>query len=179
MGRQLPRYLLGAMILVQGPLAASDGRCPGARPVHRQHRRRHAVDDRPRIVDVRPAAQTYTISGGGENMWAAADHLHYVWKKVSGTSLIEASVQFGERQAGRRHAGPAPQGVPDHPAVARSNAAYADAARHGDGLTSLQWRDTPGAVTHEVQSNGRARPGSAREARQLRVDVGRRPRANG
>ena len=30
---------------------------------------------------------------------------------------------------------------------------YADAAVHGDGFTSLQWRDAKGAVTHEVQSN--------------------------
>ena len=30
---------------------------------------------------------------------------------------------------------------------------YADAAVHGDGLTSLQWRDEKGGVTHEVQSS--------------------------
>jgi hypothetical protein len=26
-----------------------------------------------------PASKTYTIAGGGENMWAAAAHFHYVW----------------------------------------------------------------------------------------------------
>jgi WD40 repeat protein len=30
---------------------------------------------------------------------------------------------------------------------------YIDAARHGDGLTSLQWREVAGDVTHEIQSN--------------------------
>jgi Tol biopolymer transport system component len=34
-----------------------------------------------------------------------------------------------------------------------SDSVYVDAAAHGDGLTSLQWRDAKGAVTHEVQSN--------------------------
>ena len=31
------------------------------------------------------ATKTYTIGGGGENMWAAADHFHYVWKKCRAT----------------------------------------------------------------------------------------------
>ena len=30
---------------------------------------------------------------------------------------------------------------------------YADAALHGDGLTSLQYRETPGGLTREIQSN--------------------------
>ncbi len=33
------------------------------------------------------------------------------------------------------------------------DSAYVDAARHGDGLTSLQFRSTSGGVTREVQSN--------------------------
>ena len=31
--------------------------------------------------------------------------------------------------------------------------AYADAALHGDGLTSLQYREAQGALTREIQSN--------------------------
>ena len=34
-----------------------------------------------------------------------------------------------------------------------ADSAYADVALHGDGLTSLQYRDTKGATTHEIQSN--------------------------
>src|SRR5207302_674128 len=37
------------------------------------------------------------------------------------------------------------------------NSAYVDAAIHGDGLISLQFRDTAGGQTHEIQ----ARPPSA------------------
>ncbi|MGI4756945.1 MAG: hypothetical protein ACRYGF_08860 [Janthinobacterium lividum] len=32
---------------------------------------------------------------------------------------------------------------------------YADVARHGDGLTSLQYRDATGADTHEVETYGK------------------------
>ncbi len=34
-----------------------------------------------------------------------------------------------------------------------SDSVYADAALHGDGLTSLQWRDEKGGATREVQAN--------------------------
>jgi hypothetical protein len=40
------------------------------------------------------ARNVYTVSGGGENMWATADHFHYLWKKVSGDVAIEATVKF-------------------------------------------------------------------------------------
>ena len=88
------------------------------------------------------ASKSYFVTGGGENMWAAADHFHYLWKKVSGDVLLEASVEFTDS----RPAGTPPAGHRKACLVIRqaldSNAVYADAARHGDGLTSLQWRDT-------------------------------------
>lgn len=95
----------------------------------------------------------YTISGGGENMWGAADHFHYVWTKVSGDVMLEATAEFvgttpntGGPNAHRKAALVIRQTLdPD--------SVYADAATHGDGLASLQWRDTQGGVTREVQSN--------------------------
>ena len=99
-----------------------------------------------------PDKKTYTVSGGGENMWAAADHFQYVWKKVSGDVMLEATVEF----AGSRPATGAPNPHRKACLVIRqsldADAIYADAAVHGDGLTSLQWRDSKGGVTHEVQS---------------------------
>lgn len=96
--------------------------------------------------------RTYTVSGGGENMWAAADHFQYVWKKVSGDVMLDATVEF----AGTRPATGVPNAHRKACLVIRQSlepdAVYADAAVHGDGLTSLQWRDAKGAVTHEVQS---------------------------
>jgi TolB protein len=97
--------------------------------------------------------KTYTVSGGGENMWAAADHFHYVYKKVSGDINITATIRF----VGTSPATGAPDPHRKACLVIRqtldSDSVYADAATHGDGLTSLQWRDGKGAVTHEVQSN--------------------------
>ena len=99
-----------------------------------------------------PASKVYTIAGGGENMWATADHFHYVWKKMSGDVTLEATINFvGSNPA---------TGTPDPHRKAclifrqtlDADSPYADAASHGDGLTSLQWRDRKGDVTHEVQS---------------------------
>ncbi len=98
-------------------------------------------------------AKTYIVSGGGENMWAAADHFQYVWKKVSGDVTLDASVAF----TGTKPAAGAPNAHRKACLVIRQtldpDSVYADAALHGDGLASLQWRDAKGSVTHEVQSN--------------------------
>lgn len=88
------------------------------------------------------ATKIYTISGGGENMWAAADHFHYVWKKISGDVTLEATLGFVSSSPAT--------GTPDAHRKAclvirqtlDADSVYADAATHGDGLTSLQWRDT-------------------------------------
>jgi TolB protein len=100
-----------------------------------------------------PDTKTYTVSGGGENMWAAADHFQYAWKKVSGDVMLDATIGF----TGSRPATGAPNAHRKACLVIRqsldSDAIYADAAVHGDGLTSLQWRDSKGGVTHEVQSD--------------------------
>ena len=99
------------------------------------------------------AARTYTIRGGGENMWATADHFHYVWKKVSGDVTLAATIAFVDSTP--------ETGTPDRHRKAclvirqslDADSVYADAALHGDGLTSLQWRDAKGAITREVQAS--------------------------
>jgi TolB protein len=100
-----------------------------------------------------PVTKTYTIAGGGENMWATADHFHYVWKKMSGDVTLEATIAF----VSSNPATGTPVGHRKACLVFRqtldSDSVYADAAGHGDGLTSLQWRAAKGAVTEEVQSN--------------------------
>lgn len=94
------------------------------------------------------AQKTYTVTGSGENMWFDHDAFQFVWKKVSGDVVIAADIQF-----------PRPGGNPHRKAVLmiRQNldagSPYADLARHGNGLTSLQYREETGAVTHELQAN--------------------------
>lgn len=95
-----------------------------------------------------PSDSTYTVSGSGTNMWFDSDELHFVWKKVSGDISIAADIDWvGE-------------GVDPHRKaclIIRQNldtaSVYVDAALHGDGLTSIQYREMPGDITREVQSN--------------------------
>lgn len=91
---------------------------------------------------------TYTVTGSGENMWFGADDFQYVWKKMQGDVAISADIAFQDVS-----------GNPHRKAVLMirqtldGNSPAVDIARHGVGLTSLQFRLTSGADDHEVQSN--------------------------
>jgi TolB protein len=95
-----------------------------------------------------PARRSYTISGSGENVWAAADAFQFVWKKMEGDFTLTADISV-LGQGGDPHK--------KAMLMARqsldADSAYADAALHGVGLTSLQSRDAKGEATHEIQSN--------------------------
>jgi len=95
-----------------------------------------------------PGGRSYTLVGSGENMWFAKDAFHYAWKKASGDLAMESEVVFEG------------QGVNPHRKACLmirqsldADSAYVDVALHGDGLTSLQFRESAGALTHEVQAN--------------------------
>src|SRR5690349_3641389 len=45
-------------------------------------------------VKYNPDDQTYTVSGAGANMWATADQFHFLWKRIKGDFIIQASVRF-------------------------------------------------------------------------------------
>ena len=98
-------------------------------------------------VEYDASAGTYTVSGSGENMWFAADAFQFAWKKVSGDVTLTADISFlGTGKEGHRKAVLMIRQSLD------GDSAYADVARHGDGLTSLQARDEKGAITSEVQA---------------------------
>jgi Tol biopolymer transport system component len=99
-------------------------------------------------VSFDPANGEYLIAGGGENMWFTNDAFHYVWVKMSGDLTLAADIKF--------------QGTGGNPhrkaclVIRQSldpNSAYVDVALHGVGLTALQYRETPGDTTREIQSN--------------------------
>ena len=91
--------------------------------------------------------QTYRISGSGENIWFAHDAFHLLWKRMSGDFILRAQLAFeGE-------------GVDPHRKIGwmvrhslEANAPQVSSVVHGDGLTSLQFRRYPGAMTEEVTS---------------------------
>jgi TolB protein len=99
-------------------------------------------------MEFNPSDSSYTVSGGGTNMWFDSDQFYYVWKKVSGDVSITADIQWvGEGAEPHRKACLIIRQSLDTSAV------YVDAAVHGDGLTSIQYREAPGDSTREVQSN--------------------------
>ena len=92
-------------------------------------------------------AQTYTIVGAGINMWAARDEFQFAWRKMTGDFIV------------RTHAAFVGAGVDPHRKLGwivrqslDAESPYVDAAVHGDGLTSLQFRKTAGAVTEQLES---------------------------
>ena len=92
--------------------------------------------------------QQYTLSGAGTNMWLKSDEFHFAWKRIKGDFILRARVQFVGK------------GVDPHRKIGcivrsslKPESAYADAAVHGDGLTSLQFRRTDGAATEELRSS--------------------------
>lgn len=89
----------------------------------------------------------YMLVGSGENMWSTADAFQFAWKKISGDVEISADISF-----------PNPGGNEHKKAVLMlrqsrdADSVYADVALHGNGLTSLQYRDEKGGTTSEVES---------------------------
>lgn len=92
------------------------------------------------------ANQEYAISGAGTNMWFTTDQFHFLWKKISGDFILRTRVGFaGKGAVAHRKAGWMVRPSLD------ADAPYADAAEHGDGLTSLQFRRAKGANTGEIK----------------------------
>ncbi|MEK7830938.1 MAG: hypothetical protein AAB401_07625 [Acidobacteriota bacterium] len=102
----------------------------------------------PGSVEYDAAKKTYTVAGGGENMWATTDAFHYVWRRVSGDLSIAADISIlGTGGNAHRKAALVIRQTLD------ADSPYVDAALHGDGLPSLQYRETKGGPTREIQSN--------------------------
>ncbi|MBI4663985.1 MAG: TolB family protein [Verrucomicrobia bacterium] len=96
-------------------------------------------------------SQEYSIAAAGVNMWGNRDEFHLLWKRMKDDFILQARVEF------------VGQGVDPHRKlgwIVRSSldpdSPYADAALHGDGLTSLQFRRAKGAITEQVRSSATA-----------------------
>jgi TolB protein len=102
----------------------------------------------PGSADYDSAKNTYAITGGGENMWSNADAFQFVWKKASGDVALTADISFPSK-AGNEHK----KAVLMIRQSLDPDSVYADVALHGNGLTSLQYRDEKRGNTHEIQSS--------------------------
>ncbi len=93
------------------------------------------------------ASQEYVVTAGGVNMWAQHDELHFVWRRMKGDFIVQTRIQLvGKGVDPHRKAGVVIRPNQD------ADAPYVDGVVHGDGLTSLQFRRTKGAVTEQRQS---------------------------
>jgi Tol biopolymer transport system component len=103
---------------------------------------------KPGSVEFDSAKGTYLVGGGGGNMWFTNDAFHFVWKKMSGDMTLAASIAWiGASSQPHRKACLIVRQSLD------ANSPYADAVVHGNGLTSLQYRETTNCLTREIQSN--------------------------
>ncbi len=100
----------------------------------------------PGTVSYSTSTQQYTIKSSGANMWAAHDDFHLAWKKIKGDFILDAQAHFtGKGTNAHRKLG----WIVRH--SLEPNSPYADAAVHGDGLTSLQYRKNIDANTEEIK----------------------------
>lgn len=93
-------------------------------------------------------AKTYMVHGSGSNMWFDKDAFHFAYKKVSGDQSIEAEIRFLSKTKN-----PHAKACLIVRQSLDADSAYADIALHADGLTSLQYRDSKGGTTHEIQAS--------------------------
>lgn len=94
------------------------------------------------------AKGTYAIGASGANMWGTRDDLHFVWREAEGDVALSADIAFvgASSEPHRKACILIRQSL-------EPGAVYADAAFHGDGLTSLQFREEHNGITREVQAN--------------------------
>jgi TolB protein len=91
-------------------------------------------------------SQEYALSSSGTNMWGAHDEYQFVWKKLKGDFIIQASAEFlGAGADPHRKVGLIVRASLD------PGSPHVNACRHGSGLASLQFRRTEGAPTEEIR----------------------------
>ena len=92
-----------------------------------------------------PEDQSFTIVGSGTNMWADRDEFRFVWKRMRGDFILRTRAHLlGEGVDPHRKIG-----WTIRPAL-EPGSPHVTAAIHGDGLTSLQFRRTPGGETEQI-----------------------------
>ena len=127
--------LLAAPALTQEPanLGVFEGSCDVGAPSHKGS----VVFDQ--------ARREYRVTGGGANMWAKRDDFFFVWRKITGDVAVGADMTIASGGAPHRKAGLMIRKSFEPDAV------YADAVVHGEGLTSLQFRDQAGDITRGLR----------------------------
>jgi hypothetical protein len=99
----------------------------------------------PGSVEFDPYSRVFRLTGGGADMWGAADGFHLAWVKINGDATIAANIDFPDKVPS-----PLSKAVLIFRQSLEPNSAYADVAIHADGHITLQWRDKAGDVTADT-----------------------------
>jgi TolB protein len=86
----------------------------------------------------------YRITGAGANMWAKEDQFQYVWREMSGSVTVAATLEFLGEGADHRKAGIVLRQTLD------TDSPYIDVVIHGNGMPGVQWRNTKGDITNAM-----------------------------
>jgi hypothetical protein len=90
------------------------------------------------------ASGQYKITGAGVDIWGRADQFHYLWRELSGNFTIAATAKF------------LTEGNPHRKAVLMlrksldADSPFVHLAIHGDGMPSLQFRNTRADTVNTV-----------------------------
>ncbi|WP_197062542.1 PD40 domain-containing protein [Muricauda sp. MAR_2010_75] len=93
------------------------------------------------------ATQTYTLTGGGSNIWFNHDEFHFLFKKIKGDFILTANFELvgNEDGNGHRKTGWMIRESTEDDAVSINS------CLHGDGLVVLQWRLMSGAYMRDPE----------------------------
>ena len=92
------------------------------------------------------ATQTYTLRGGGYNIWFNRDEFQYLYNRIKGDFILTADFAFAkEGGVGHKKIGWMIRESLD------DQAASINACAHGDGLIVLQWRPLRGTFMRDPQ----------------------------
>jgi TolB protein len=90
------------------------------------------------------SSQTYTMSGGGYNIWFNRDEFQFLYKRIKGDFILTADFAFTRSEGvGHKKIGWMIRESLD------DQAASINACAHGDGLVVLQWRPLRGAFMRD------------------------------
>lgn len=96
-------------------------------------------------------SNVYALTGAGLNMWLKTDEFFMAWQKETGDFSLSAKVAFKGKGVNAHRK----LGLIIRESLA-ADAKYADITVHGDGLTSLQYREKSGELTKEIVSPAKA-----------------------
>ena len=93
-----------------------------------------------------PEEQSYSVKGGGYNIWFERDEFHYLYNKIKGDFILTANFKFeGKGTEPHRKTGWMVRWSTDE------KSPHISAVMHGDGLTVMQWRGSEGAAMRDPE----------------------------